>query len=239
MGASTIRLRTSCALLLWLTVAVWLRRDLESMMLRHMLIQIPALVVVGALLAPRAGNLEGRSIAPAAFLVAAFSGSLWMLPRMLDASLDDRQVELFKLSTIPLLVGVPLGWSWPRLSALGKAFIWANFVSMLLVMGWLFKAAPVRLCNYYFLEEQGRLGTACLLVALAITLAWLPRVFLGGGQPSCSRQARSASDPRAGASSALVGSGDGGGSPGCPARDGLEGGRGAHEESRIVVLSGR
>ena len=112
-------------------------------------------------------------------LVAIFAGGIWMLPRMLDASLADSSFELAKLLTLPLLVGVPLGWSWPRLPGLVRAFVWSNLVSMLLILGWLYRAAPVRVCNYYLLHEQETLGNAYLMLAAAVTIAWIPRVFFG------------------------------------------------------------
>ena len=52
---------------------------------------------------------------------------------------------------------------------------------MLLVLAWLYKAAPLRVCNYYLLEEQELLGSAYLVLAVAVLIAWLPRLFLGTG----------------------------------------------------------
>lgn len=179
MGSWRRALAPIAGITLWLLVAVALRRSLEASMLRHALIQLPLLAVSGALLSARRGLFPPNPLALPALLVALFTGAIWMLPRMLDASLENGHMELAKVITIPLLVGCPLGWSWRRLNGLTRAFVWANLVSMLLILGWLYKAAPVRVCNYYLLEEQQLLGNALLVIAVAVALAWLPTLFLG------------------------------------------------------------
>jgi hypothetical protein len=177
MGKREVRLLLAVGL--WLLVAVGFRSELEATMLGHALVQLPALVLAGHLLVPRAKNRSLDPLALPVLLVAIFATAVWMLPRMLDASLGDPRYEAAKLATLPLLVGVPLAWSWPRLSVLARAFVWSNLLSMLLTLGWLYKAAPTRVCNYYLLEEQQLLGTAMLSLAAAITLGLLPRLFLG------------------------------------------------------------
>ena len=70
-------------------------------------------------------------------LVAVFAAAVWMLPRMLDAALRSPLVELAKLTTVPLLVGVPLALSWPLLPPVARGFVWANLISHAAVLGWL------------------------------------------------------------------------------------------------------
>jgi hypothetical protein len=159
-------------------VAWLLREDLEAGMLSHALIQLPCLVLAGFLAVARPVERRAEPLALPALLVALFSAVIWMLPRQLDASLDDPFVEGAKLVSLPLLVGYPLGWSWPRLSGITRAFVWSNLVSMLVVLGWLYRAAPLRVCSYYLLQEQDALGVAYLCLAAVIALAWLPRLFL-------------------------------------------------------------
>lgn len=179
MGNRRSQFAAISGLLLWLLVAVVFRSNLEDSMLSHSLIQIPLLAVSGALLVARTGSVPTNPLALPALLLATFTSAVWMIPRMLDASLANSDVEIAKLVTIPLLIGLPLGWCWPRLHGLTRAFVWANLVSMLLTLGWLYKAAPVRVCNYYLLGEQQDVGTAYLLLAAAIVLGWLPTLFLG------------------------------------------------------------
>ncbi|MEM7408817.1 MAG: hypothetical protein AAF430_01110 [Myxococcota bacterium] len=146
-------------------------------MLTHALVQLPSLAIAGFLLAPR-GRGGADRFAPSALLVALFAAAIWMLPRMLDAALENPVVGVLKCVTIPLLVGLPLGWSWPRLSGVTRAFVWSNAVSMLVTLGWLYKAAPVRVCNYYLVAEQDQVGAAYLVLAVVIGVGWLPRLFL-------------------------------------------------------------
>ena len=181
MGHRRSRLAPIAGLTLWLIVAVLFRKELEASMLSHSLVQLPLLAVSGALLIIRRGPAATSPMALPALLLAIFASAVWMLPRMLDASLSSREVEVAKLVTIPLLIGFPLGWCWPRLGGLIRAFVWANLVSMFLTLGWLYKAAPVRVCNYYLLGEQQQVGTAYLVLVAAIVLRLLPTVFLGAG----------------------------------------------------------
>jgi hypothetical protein len=164
---------------LWFLAGILLRGYLEASMIRHSLVQIPLLAISGGMLVARRGPVSPDPMALPALLVALFTSAIWMLPRMLDASLADQSAELAKLITIPLLIGVPLAWSWPRLDGLVRAFVWANLVSMLLTLGWLYKAAPVRVCNFYLVEDQKLVGTALLVLAAVVSLGWLPRLFHG------------------------------------------------------------
>ena len=67
---------------------------------------------------------------------------------------------------------------------------------MLLTLSWLYSASPVRVCNYYLLEEQQLLGSALFALALAIAAGWLPPLFLGEQQPGFSApRSRSAELP--------------------------------------------
>ena len=77
-------------------------------MVRHSLIQIPLLAISGALLVARRNEVGPNPLALPALLVALFTSTIWMLPRMLDASLSDQNVELAKIITIPLLIGILL-----------------------------------------------------------------------------------------------------------------------------------
>jgi hypothetical protein len=178
MGSTRICRGIGVGTLLWVVVAWLLREHLEVGMLRHALIQLPCLVLAGVIAVPRPVERRAEPLALPALLVALFGAAIWMLPRQLDASLDDPFVEAAKLVTLPLLVGLPLGWSWPRLHGVTRAFVWSNLVSMLLVLGWLYRAAPLRVCSYYLLREQEALGAAYLCLAGVIALAWLPRLFL-------------------------------------------------------------
>ena len=181
MGARRSRIRHRGLLaggLCWLLVGLLLRERLESSMLSHSIVQLPLLALSGACLAHPRQREATSTMALPVLLIALFAGAIWMLPRMLDASLVDLRIEAMKLVSLPLLVGLPLAWSWPRLSDLARAFVWANLISMLLTLGWLYHAAPVRVCNFYLQSEQKTVGTALLLIAMSLVAFLVPRVFM-------------------------------------------------------------
>jgi len=155
-------------------VAAWL----EGSMAGHMLIQIPLLALAGGL---AARGVAGRRRAVFAsfnaggvpgLLVAIFAAAVWMLPRMLDAALQSPLVEAAKFTAVPLLVGVPLSLSWPLLAPVARGFIWANLISHAAVLGWLYTAAPNRLCTRYLYDQQALVGAALFIVAMALLVGW-------------------------------------------------------------------
>lgn len=104
--------------------------------------------------------------------------AFWMLPRSLDMALANPAMEFAKFVSLPLLVGLPLALSWSRLPSIGRGFIAANLVSMLVVLGWLYLVSPMRLCNYYLLDQQRVLGWALLLLAAAVLVVWAGRALV-------------------------------------------------------------
>ncbi len=177
-------------------VAIWfllatppLRRWLESSMSTHMLVQIPLLAATG-FVAARALSPKRRAVlrrvlgGPLPFvLVAVFVSTHWMLPRSLDGALLEPRVAVAKFLTLPLLVGAPLAIGWERLGPIARGFVWTNYFSMLAVLGWLYLAAPVRVCNNYLASEQHDTGTRLVWLAAALFLWWLGRMFVGPGAP--------------------------------------------------------
>ncbi|EME69531.1 transmembrane protein [Paramagnetospirillum caucaseum] len=166
-----------------------LREAMESDMARHMLVQIPLLALCGWLCAPSPAT--GRNLAGAwdrhgivGILTANLVAAYWMLPRTLDNTIASAAFEAAKFISLPLLVGVPLRRCWSRLPMLGQGFVVANAVSMLGIVGWLYLAAPVRVCVYYLVDQQEVVGRALLYLAGAITLAVLVRAFVGTAQSS-------------------------------------------------------
>jgi hypothetical protein len=155
---------------------------LESRMATHAAVQIPLLAAAGYLaarpLAARGalGGWNGDGLP--ALLVAAGVGSVWMLPRAMDAALVHPVVEIAKFVSLPALVGAPLALGWRRLSPLVRGFVWANAISMLATLGWLYHAAPTRACNAYTLDAQRALGRALLAAAFALALGWTIWAFV-------------------------------------------------------------
>jgi hypothetical protein len=160
-------------------------RLLESRMTTHMTVLLPGLALagyfcglaLGALLARvnRSWNAGGIPGLVAALLTAAF----WMLPRALDESLRNPSMELAKLISMPLLVGALLAISWPALGPIWRGVLKAQLISMLAALGWLYSAAPVRLCTSYLQSDQQQLGRALCMLAGALALAWALPWFFG------------------------------------------------------------
>ena len=150
----------------------------------HMLVQIPMLAAIGfiasRLLPERCQDslLAAAGGAIPCVLLAIFASSYWMLPRALDAALANPLTEAAKFLSLPALVGLPLALAWKQLSVIGRGVIWTNAISMLAVLGWLYIAAPVRVCNSYLVDQQA--GAGWLMVTLAVLLfAPQPIAFYG------------------------------------------------------------
>ena len=161
------------------------RRILEAQMASHMLIQIPLLALSGVLFASAIRARTQSTLARynehglPGMLVVLYASSYWMLPRALDAALDNPAMEAVKFFSLPLLVGLPLALSWARLGAVGRGFVLANAISMIAVVGWLYRESPVRLCNYYLSDQQVVLGDCLLGLALLVGLVCMARAFVG------------------------------------------------------------
>jgi hypothetical protein len=153
-----------------------MRHGMERVMIVHMLLQIPLLAGAGALMAiglPRtvksrlaAWNDNGIS----GILMAAIASSWWMVPRALDWALASPGMEATKFVSLPLFVGAPLALSWSRLGGMGRGFVIANVLPMWAVVGWLYLAAPVRVCNFYLVEEQAVAGAGLLAASIVLAL---------------------------------------------------------------------
>ncbi len=161
------------------------RQILEAHMAAHMLIQIPLLALSGVLLASAVGLRARRTLEPynerglSGLLVVLFASSYWMLPRALDAALASSAMEVAKFFSLPLLVGLPLALSWGRVGGVGRGFVLANAISMIGVVGWVYRQSPVRLCNYYLIDQQLLLGDCLLGLALLTSLVCAVRAFVG------------------------------------------------------------
>jgi len=173
---------------LWALLALPPARTLlEATLAGHMVAQIGLLAVAGWWLGRglgpvRPGEAGGfNRFGAAGVVVALFTLVFWMLPVSLDRALQEPAWEAAKFASAPLLLGLPLARSWPRLPGLPRGALWANAVSMLVVMGWVYYEAPVRLCNNYLLDQQLLLGGAMWGLAAAVALYWTVRAFVGGG----------------------------------------------------------
>jgi len=157
-----------------------IRHRLEQTMSAQMLVQIPLLVAAGwslarafparALAKAERWNHRGITGLVLVTVVAAF----WMLPRSLDAATSHPSMVAAKYLSVPLLIGVPLGVSWPPAGFVVRGVFLMEFVATFFRLGWLYLISPIRLCNNYALDDQQRLGRYMLAVGagLLLWLAW-------------------------------------------------------------------
>ena len=164
-----------------------LREPMESSMVLHMLVQLPLLGLVGWQLwswiqqrmTPVLLRWDRHGIA--GLLCAVFTLLVWMVPRNLDAALNDPVIDGAKFATMMVLVGSALHWSWPRLSCIIRGLVWSNLIAMLLVMGWLYLAAPMRVCINYANAQQTLAGNGFLVAAVGVTLWLVVSLFVQRG----------------------------------------------------------
>lgn len=163
------------------------RSELESDMALHMLLQFPLLLFAGWLLA-RALTLHARATIRqwnhagiTGLLLAAMVLMFWMIPRALDLVLIARTMEVWKFITLGL-AGAALQLSWRAAGMIVRGFFLGNVLPMMMVAGWLYVAAPVRLCNAYLSSDQLRTGSGLLALAMAGSLIWLGAFFMPSSQ---------------------------------------------------------
>jgi len=161
-----------------------LRAWLESSMPLHMLVQMPLLAAAGFAAAASLPARDAKALVDSVggelpcLLVASLASTFWMIPRALDLALFEPAVEAAKFVTLPLLVGATLALAWPRLGVLGRGFVWTNLASMLAVLGWLYLAAPLRVCNAYRMSEQQQTGEWLVFLAIVAFVGWLATLFV-------------------------------------------------------------
>lgn len=163
------------------------RQLLERDPVTHVLVQLPLLIAAGWQVGRAfAENVTWRSSdwnrgGLPLLILAVFTLAYWMLPRAIDGALTDPWQEALKFVSLPLLVGLPLAFAWPRAHGLVRGFLQAHAVSMLGVLAFLYTHAPIRICNAYLIDDQVRLGVGFLCAALGLAALWCVPLFLGRG----------------------------------------------------------
>ncbi|MET0210185.1 MAG: hypothetical protein ABW220_14165 [Burkholderiaceae bacterium] len=151
------------------------RAPLEASMLRHMLVQLPLLVLCGALLGrslrlpPGLARSDVQGLAT--FTAAAFVTTYWMIPRALEQALFEPLAAGAKFASL-LLLGAALPGALRRAHVVVQLFFVANICAMMAIAGMLYRELPQRLCNAYLLDDQAVTGTALVVLALLLGVAW-------------------------------------------------------------------
>lgn len=169
------------------------REAMESRMAAHMLLQFPALIAAGALLAGGCPDaVRGRIARWNALGLAGLSASaavlaLSMIPRLLDLALADARIDAVKWLAL-LLCGAALRWSWRPAGLVVQGFFLGNVLPMTAVVGIVYQDAADRLCNGYRLDEQTFVGASLVWLSIAVAVAWLAQV--GRASIATGREAR-------------------------------------------------
>ncbi|MDY0962541.1 MULTISPECIES: hypothetical protein [Massilia] len=151
------------------------RAPLEASMLCHMLVQLPLLVLCGALLRPwlrlPPGLARWDFQGLATFTATAFITTYWMIPRALEQALFEPLAAGAKFVSM-LLLGAALPGALRRAHVVVQLFYVANICAMMAIAGMLYRELPQRLCNAYLLDDQTVTGSALVGLALALGIAW-------------------------------------------------------------------
>lgn len=161
------------------------RGRMESDMALHMLCQFPLLLLAGWLLSKglpeRARSQQWNRAGFAGLLMASLVLMFWMIPRALDMALSTGIVELSKFVTL-LMAGVALELSGQSAGVIVRGFFLGNVLPMMMVVGWLYVEAPIRICNSYLTDDQLRAGSGLLALAIAGSVVWLLAFFMSPHQ---------------------------------------------------------
>lgn len=159
------------------------RGAMERDMALHMLLQFPLILLGGWLLAAglperaKAGLQNWNHAGVTGLLATSLVLMFWMLPRALDMVLTSVAMELSKFLTLAL-AGAALQLSWRGAGMIVRGFFLGNVLPMMMVVGWLYVEAPVRICNAYLNSDQLRAGSGLLAVSMAGCAAWLFAFFM-------------------------------------------------------------
>lgn len=159
-----------------------IRSMLESVMIVHMLVQLPLLIFAGWLIGryfvKRFSKFfktwNGNGIP--GIIIVVWVTTYWMIPRTLDEALTLQSIEIVKFISLPL-VGILLIDSWKKIKGLGQTFILLNYLSMFGLMAWLYIDSPIQICNNYLVTEQKTLGFGFLFITAMMVLGVIQYVF--------------------------------------------------------------
>jgi hypothetical protein len=186
MIASWPRLAPTAAAVLFAALLLPpVRAWLEASMTLQMLVQIPLLIGVGYLLAGALPERLDASIARwnhhgiTSLVLASLTGMLWMLPRSLDAAVSEPWIALAKFTSVPLLIGLPLGLGWPRMGFVVRGVFLLELIATFFRLGWLYLVSPLRLCNNYLLDDQQRAGQYMLVIGGVILACVMAKLLWG------------------------------------------------------------
>lgn len=167
--------QSSVLLSSWLIYATLLIPHLQQGLITHLFVAIPGLIVFGYII--------GKTVLPEPSFIAKWNRTgvpllllasllflFWMIPRFLDASIQQQNFYLLKIFSLTFLCGLPLAWSLKKASYITFNFFRIEFIATLFRMTWLFMTAQERLCINYLYSEQALVGKVFLMLAILCSL---------------------------------------------------------------------
>jgi hypothetical protein len=159
-----------------------IRVYMESIMIIHMLVQLPLLIIAGWFIGKFISSKFSKVLivlndngVPGIILFVAIT-MFWMLPRTLDEALTFPMYEVFKFVSLTIS-GILLRDSWGKINALGRVFVFLNYLSMFALMGWLYLDSPIQICNNYLVDQQKVLGWGFIFITAVMILYVVQSVF--------------------------------------------------------------
>ena len=153
------------------------RSWLEATMQRHMLLHVPLLFFAGV-----AWAHDSRRRAQSAWNAHGVAGLLfatgvlmtWMVPRALDAAVEQPLVDVSKAALL-FAAGALGHLSWRRASVLVQSFVLGNGAWMTASIGLMLVDSPERLCANYGAGDQRSSGVALITVTIGVMLLFALR----------------------------------------------------------------
>jgi hypothetical protein len=143
---------------------------LAATMERRLLIQIPAMLVLGALAGWRpAAQRSWRSGHLAALAFAVGAMLFWMIPRSLDLATRSHLAEAALLLSV-FTAGVALARSLPHLSLVIPLTLGVQATAMVMAVGIVYLHYPGLICTAYTLAQQRVAGAGLVRAA---PVAWI------------------------------------------------------------------
>ena len=146
----------------------------DQRMARQMLIQIPALLILGFI----AGRYTLRFIEKVnengitGLIIFIGSFLFWMLPRSLDLTVLSSTVDTI-MHVNMLIAGFALGQSYPLLGFIIRMAVALLFISMLIVISMVYTNYSTLLCAVYTVEQQKEVGYYLFRGCGALLAGWV------------------------------------------------------------------
>jgi uncharacterized membrane protein YqaE (UPF0057 family) len=168
----------------WLTIitppiGIWLKQSMHT----HMLVQLSLLVLIGVAIGQQLNKYypqllyQVKVFRAALLLLAIATMMIWMIPRLLDLAVENTWVDAAKVLSLPLLAGLPLYFAWQNFGPIVRGILHLEALATLLRLAWLYIESPTRLCVQYGLDDQKRLGTILIAIAIMYALYLLTKVM--------------------------------------------------------------